>query len=99
MVKTKVARVDGGILQLVARGNIMEGILFGFFLGALFGGAAAKLVLDMLKNRRAAQFDKLVVEISGVLPDDPANPVNPQDAVGNLLRHNNLDWMRKGDSA
>ena len=90
-MKTKVARVGGGILQLVKRGSIMEGILFGFFLGALAGGAAAKVILRVLRDRKAAAFNRLVMDM---LPDDPT-----QEGIShNLMSHNNLDWMKTGAS-
>lgn len=73
----------------------MEAILFGFFLGALAGAAAAVVVLRVLKNRRDAEFNKLVVELQDVLPDPmPEGFLSPP----NLLSHNNLDWMKEGAS-
>lgn len=63
----------------------MEGILFGFFIGALFGAAAVVVVQGIISNRKAAAWAKHVEE-------------NERPPLPNIMRHNNLAWMEKGAS-
>ena len=66
----------------------MEGILFGFFIGSLFGAAAVKVVQGLIANHKAAAWAKHLehFDFHGEVPSH------------NLLSHNNLDWMKKGAS-
>lgn len=72
----------------------MEGILFGFFIGALFGAAAVVVVQGIIRNRQAAAWAKYAV--TGANMESPESP--PSDPLPNIMRHNNLDWMKKGAS-
>jgi len=63
---------------------MMEGILFGFFIGALFGAAAVVVVQGII----AAAWAKYV----------ELNESPPSDPLPNMLRHNNLALITERDS-